>query len=105
MKTMKWLLLREFWENKGSLVWAPVAIATLLGLLAMAAIFFGRHVQFDDAGQAMSIGTVTIEGTMRSRIAEATYACDMVSAIRERIAPSMVMVPTDIAWPASLNCT
>ena len=81
MKTMKWLIKREMWENKGSLVWAPVVIATLLGLLALAAIFFGRHVQFNDAGQAMSIGTVTIEGAMRSRIAETMSQAYIASAM------------------------
>jgi ABC-2 type transport system permease protein len=81
MKTMKWLIKRELWENKGSLVWAPAAIAALLGLLAMAAIFFGRHVQFNDAGQAMSVGTITIEGAMRSRIAETMSQAYVASAM------------------------
>jgi ABC-2 type transport system permease protein len=81
MKTMKWLIKREMWENKGSLFWAPVAIASLLGLLALAAIFFGRHVQFNDAGQAMSVGTVTIEGAMRSRIAETMSQAYVASAM------------------------
>jgi ABC-2 type transport system permease protein len=81
MKTMKWLIKRELWENKGSLVWAPTVIATLLGMLAMAAIFFGRHVQFNEDGQAMSIGTVTIEGEMRSRIAETMSQAYVASAM------------------------
>lgn len=81
MKTMKWLIKREMWENKGSLLWAPVVISSLVGLLAMGAIFFGRHVQFNDAGQAMSIGTVTIEGEMRSRIAETMSQAYVASAM------------------------
>jgi hypothetical protein len=27
MKTMKWLIKREMWENKGMLLWTPVVIA------------------------------------------------------------------------------
>jgi ABC-2 type transport system permease protein len=34
MKTMTWLLRREFWEHKGSMLWAPVALAGVM-LLAM----------------------------------------------------------------------
>jgi ABC-2 type transport system permease protein len=32
MKTMKWLLRREFWEHKGSFFWAPVVIGVILAL-------------------------------------------------------------------------
>ena len=27
MKTMKWLLRREFWEHKGAMMWAPLVAA------------------------------------------------------------------------------
>ncbi len=30
MKTMKWLLRREFWENKGSFFWAPMVVALVM---------------------------------------------------------------------------
>lgn len=30
MNTMKWLLRREFWENKGSFFWAPVVVALVM---------------------------------------------------------------------------
>ncbi|MES2150896.1 MAG: hypothetical protein V4508_14035 [Pseudomonadota bacterium] len=30
MKTMKWLLLREFWEHKGSFFWAPLVIGIVM---------------------------------------------------------------------------
>ena len=33
MKTMKWLLRREYWEHKGAFVWAPLAIAAAMVLL------------------------------------------------------------------------
>ena len=81
MKTMKWLIKRELWENKGSLVWAPTVIASLLGLLALVAIFLGKNIQFNDEGQAMQIGKVTIEGAMRSRIAETLSQAYVASAM------------------------
>ena len=30
MKTMKWLLRREYWENKGAFFWAPLVIALVM---------------------------------------------------------------------------
>jgi ABC-2 type transport system permease protein len=30
MKTMKWLLRREFWEHKGSFFWTPIVIAAVM---------------------------------------------------------------------------
>lgn len=35
MKTMKWLLKREFWEHKGMLYWAPMVVSGLI-MLAVA---------------------------------------------------------------------
>jgi ABC-2 type transport system permease protein len=34
MKTMKWLIKREMWENKGMLLWTPVVIACVVAMLA-----------------------------------------------------------------------
>ena len=53
MKTMKWLLRREFWEHKGAFVWAPVAVAAAMILLVgggfLYAMTFGspEQVQFN----------------------------------------------------------
>ena len=30
MKTLPWLLRREYWENKGMLVWTPLVVAALI---------------------------------------------------------------------------
>jgi len=39
MKTMKWLVRREFWEHKGSLLWAPiVAGGLMIGLFTFGVI-------------------------------------------------------------------
>ncbi|MCA1856388.1 hypothetical protein LE190_10700 [Massilia oculi] len=53
MKTMKWLLRREFWEHKGAFFWAPVAVAVAMIVLVgggfMYAMAFGgsEHIQID----------------------------------------------------------
>lgn len=38
MKTMKWLLRREFWEHKGSFFWAPVVIAAVMLVIVGASL-------------------------------------------------------------------
>jgi ABC-2 type transport system permease protein len=38
MKTLKWLVLREFWEHKGGFVWAPIAVATAIILLMVTGV-------------------------------------------------------------------
>ncbi|GJJ01529.1 ABC transporter permease [Duganella rhizosphaerae] len=81
MKTMKWLIKREMWEHKGMLFWAPLVIAGLIATLALAGIFLGHNANFSDDGQTMSIGTVTVEGTMRARIVETASQAYMLSAL------------------------
>lgn len=39
--TMKWLLRREFWEYKGSMFWAPLAVAALLVLFIGGTVMYG----------------------------------------------------------------
>ena len=39
MKTMKWLVRREFWEHKGMFFWAPIIAAGLIVLAVLAATF------------------------------------------------------------------
>jgi ABC-2 type transport system permease protein len=38
MKTLKWLVLREFWEHKGGFVWAPLAVAAIVIFFSIAAL-------------------------------------------------------------------
>jgi ABC-2 type transport system permease protein len=68
MKTMKWLIKREMWENKGMLFWTPVVIAVAVALLVMTSLSLGKFSGFQVEGH--NIGTVTIEGAVRDRIAE-----------------------------------
>jgi ABC-2 type transport system permease protein len=41
MKTMKWLVRREFWEHKGMFYWAPMIVAALMALFIGGAIIYG----------------------------------------------------------------
>jgi len=41
MNTMKWLLRREFWENKGSMLWAPVVVAGIMLLTMGGSLIYG----------------------------------------------------------------
>ncbi|MQA39110.1 hypothetical protein [Rugamonas aquatica] len=81
MKTMKWLIKREMWEHKGMLFWAPIVIAGLVAALALTGIFLGHNVNFNEDGQAVQIGTVTIEGAVRTRIVETASQAYIVSAM------------------------
>ncbi len=62
MKTMKWLLRREFWEHKGAFFWTPVAVAAAMILLVgggfMYAMTFGGHETVQIDGQNL----VSIQG-------------------------------------------
>lgn len=44
MKTMKWLLRREFWEHKGSMYFAPLVVAGLMLAAMGASLVFGKSV-------------------------------------------------------------
>lgn len=68
MKTMKWLIKREMWENKGMLFWTPVVIACAVALLVLSSLFLGKISGLSIGGQ--NIGSITIEGAARTRIAE-----------------------------------
>ena len=70
--TMKWLLRREFWEYKGSMFWAPLAVTALLVLFVGGTVAYGlsmhhlpTHVTIN--GQTLDgvkVG-VTLEATRR----------------------------------------
>lgn len=67
MKTMKWLLKREMWENKGMLLWTPLAIAAAIAALVLSALVMGHTQDIQIDGQ--SFNTITIEGKVRTQIA------------------------------------
>ncbi|HEU4775621.1 MAG TPA: hypothetical protein VFS95_02280 [Telluria sp.] len=53
MKTMKWLLRREFWEHKGAMAWAPAIVGAIMVLLAGTMAVYG-------ASQGKLTGNITI---------------------------------------------
>lgn len=40
MKTMKWLVQREFWEHKGAIFWAPIVVASAIVLFIGGTIMY-----------------------------------------------------------------
>ena len=62
MKTMKWLLRREFWENKGSMFWAPLIVALVM------LTFIGGTVAYGAATHGIHFGdSVVINGHEMSK--------------------------------------
>lgn len=41
MNTMKWLIRREFWENKGGFIWAPLIAALIMVVLVGGVVGYG----------------------------------------------------------------
>jgi ABC-2 type transport system permease protein len=50
MNTMKWLLKREYWENKGGFLWAPLVVSGIIGLLTIGSMLFGIAASGDKGG-------------------------------------------------------
>ncbi|UTY60120.1 hypothetical protein [Massilia sp. erpn] len=59
MNTMKWLIRREYWENKGMLLWLPLGVAGSIVALALAAMAKGHHLSLHLDGQAAFNGSLT----------------------------------------------
>jgi ABC-2 type transport system permease protein len=67
MNNMKWLLRREFWENKGGLFWAPIFTGGIyLGLMIMA-LLVGQmsvnraHIKINNLNLNELVGKITPE--------------------------------------------
>ena len=67
--TMKWLIRREFWEHKGSLLWTPAAFglamivftaATVIWSLANGTFLNGKRVMRGEAVSGDEIGFDTL---------------------------------------------
>jgi ABC-2 type transport system permease protein len=55
MKTMKWLIKREFWEHKGMVLWAPAVVAGLIALLTLSGLLLGRDMAFEGSASKISV--------------------------------------------------
>lgn len=76
MNTMKWLIKREMWEHKGMLLWAPLAVAGVIAVMACVALLLGHTVSFSNGGgMAAPLGEVAITDSARAQvIARMTHA-------------------------------
>jgi ABC-2 type transport system permease protein len=59
MKTMKWLVRREFWEHKGSIFWAPVVVGGLMVLFIGASLMYAIGAGMKGQGRLMINGQQT----------------------------------------------
>jgi ABC-2 type transport system permease protein len=67
MNTMKWLLRREYWENKGGFFWAPAVVGAImvLGILVssiFALVFHSNHGIVIDGEQVTNLSKVLDAG-------------------------------------------
>lgn len=80
MKTMKWLLQRELWENKGMLFWTPVVIAALMTALSLAAALASNRIHAGSGGH-VTIGAVVITDTPLRMMGEVIAGSYIVAAM------------------------
>lgn len=62
MNTMKWLLRREFWENKGSMFWAPAIVSMIIAVFGGGAMLYlatAAHVSHRVSSKPMSFAQFT----------------------------------------------
>jgi ABC-2 type transport system permease protein len=66
MKTMKWLLRREFWENKGSMMWAPLVVGALMVVFVALSTAYGAATgKFDKHTSYSMDGKTTVTNTVK----------------------------------------
>ncbi|UVW26833.1 ABC-2 transporter permease [Massilia sp. H6] len=91
MKTMKWLLRREFWEHKGAFFWAPVAVGCALVLFIGGGFMYTMTFGGMDNIQIDGHNVVSIQGfppELRYKIAHILASSYMGIA-----APLFVVLP------------
>ena len=54
MNTMKWLMQREYWENKGMLLWAPSIIAGLMVAFTAVMLIIGNKMEMHINGESLA---------------------------------------------------
>jgi ABC-2 type transport system permease protein len=98
MKTMKWLLRREFWEHKGSIFWAPVVVAAVLFLTMAVSMGYGvaaHGVNTTINGHTVHAATAfaQLPAEMRSEFIEVMASGYMVTS-----APLFMMLGVVAFW-------
>ena len=73
MKTMKWLLRREYWEHKGMLMWAPLAVGATMILFTLVMMLSGKN--FEINGVSANSTTITVAGKAERRAQHAGGEC------------------------------
>ena len=53
MKTMKWLIQREYWENKGMLFWAPAVVGGLMVAFSALMLIVGKTMEAKFNGDSL----------------------------------------------------
>ena len=82
MKTMKWLLRREFWEYKGAMLWAPLVVATLMVVLISIGAVWG--------GTVAEIERTTVDGNTTTHVTSVAAAYDAMPAEKKHELVSLV---------------
>jgi len=54
MNTMKWLIQREYWENKGMLFWAPAMVSGLMVAFTAVMLIIGNNMEMHFNGDSLS---------------------------------------------------
>jgi ABC-2 type transport system permease protein len=85
MKTMKWLVRREYWEHRGMFFWAPLIAAGLIVLAVAAASFkassnMSEKIQFDVNGHTMVTSVKGLPAPMVEKLGDVMSATYMVTA-------------------------
>ena len=94
MNTMKWLLRREYWENKGAFFWAPLVVG--LVMLAFIGGTAGYALATHGLGDSVVNGSVVVNG---HHMTKAEVLNEMPLAVRAKIAAVVANVWLAAAAP------
>jgi ABC-2 type transport system permease protein len=83
MKTMKWLVRREVWENKGMLTWVPLVLSALLIGFVLIALVKGSSGSFYFDGMRVTADGLAVELGDRQKLllTEATATAYPLGAV------------------------
>jgi len=79
MKTMKWLLRREYWEHKGMLMWAPLAVGATMILFTLVMMLSGKN--FEINGVSANSTTITVAADEARQIVDMAAAAYPLAAV------------------------